>query len=148
MVTSPTTGGIGGCFSTRSAQRLILIFIGAVYFWEPTNHVFRFGFDELCPIYEEFSWFQGQAKDLPLVILHLDIGPKQVLVGLLGVDVRAVRYMFVPGGLDLRRLVHFSRGFEVGSNVRVIGAMVSCFAMLLFVIGDLIVDISVIFDVR
>ena len=29
--------------------------LGAVYFWDPTDHVFRFGLDELCPTYEEFS---------------------------------------------------------------------------------------------
>lgn len=91
----------------------------------------------------------GQAKDLPLAVLRLDSAPRQALAELLGVqDVRRVRYMFVRGGLDLRRLVHFLRGFEVGSDTGTMGAMVCCFATLLFITGDLIVDVSVIFAVR
>lgn len=99
-------------------------------------------------MYEEFSWVLGQAEDLPLAILHSDVGQGQVLAGLLGVDVRAVRYIFVPDGLDFRLLVHFSRGFKVSFDTQIMGAMMCCFATLLFVTGNLIVDANVVFIVR
>ena len=62
-------------------------------------------------------------------------------------DVRTIRYMFAQGGLDLRRLLHFTCGAAAGSEARTVGAMVCCFATLLFVSGDLIVDTAIIFVV-
>ena len=38
--------------------------LGAIHFWDPADHVFRFGLDELCSTYEEFFWFLGQGQDL------------------------------------------------------------------------------------
>lgn len=64
------------------------------------------------------------GRGLRLTVLHPDMGPRQVLTSLLGVDVRAVWYMFVSGGLDLRQMVHFSRGFQAGSDVQIMGARV------------------------
>ena len=32
---------------------------GALEFWDPTDHVFHFGLDELYATYEEFAWFLG-----------------------------------------------------------------------------------------
>ena len=56
--------------------------------------------------------------------------------------------MFVPGGLDLRRLLYFTRWAAAGSRARTVGAMVCCFAILLFVFGDLVVDTAIILAVR
>ena len=102
----------------------------------------------MCPKYEEFSWFLGQCVDLPQGVITPSVGLRQVLAELLSVDVHRIRYMFVPGGLDLRRLLHFTRGAAAGSRARTVGAMVCCFATLLFVSGDLVVDTAIILAVR
>ena len=52
-------------------------------------------------------------------------------------DVRTIWYMFVQGDLQL-----------AGSEARIVGAIVCCFAMLLFVTGNLIVDTAIIFAVH
>ena len=107
----------------------------ALHFWDPADHVFWFGIDEICPTYVEFSWFLGQREDLPQGVITPSVGPRRVLAELLSVDVHRIRYMFVPGGLDLRRLLHFTRGAVAGSRARTVGAMVCCFATLLFVLA-------------
>ena len=56
--------------------------------------------------------------------------------------------MFVLGGLDLRQLLHFTHGAAMGSTARTVGAMVCCFATLLFVSDDLVVDTAIILAVR
>lgn len=84
-----------------------------------------------------------------MAVLRSDVGPRQMLADLLGVqDVRSVRYMFVLGGLELRRLVHFLRRFEASSDTQIRGAMVCCFATFLFVTGDIVVDASVLYASR
>ena len=75
------------------------------------------------------------------------MGPRHTLAELLSVEVHTIRYMFVPGGPDLRRLPHFSRGAAAGSEARIVGAMVCYFATLLFITGGLIVDTAIIFVV-
>ena len=90
----------------------------------------------------------GQREDLPQEVITPSIGPRRVLAELLFVDVHRIRYMFVPGGLDLRGLLHFTRGAVVGSTARTVGDTVCCFATLLFVSGDLVVDTAIILAVR
>ena len=44
----------------------------------------------------------GSALGFAVEVITPDVGPRQVLAELLSVEVRAIWYMFVPGGLDLR----------------------------------------------
>ena len=88
-------------FHWRRAEVDFDSLLGALHFWDPVDHVFRFGIDELCPTYEEFSWFLGHRVDLPQGVITPSVGPRQVLAELLSVDVLRIRYMFVRGGLDL-----------------------------------------------
>ena len=97
---------------------------------------------------EEFSWFLGQPQDFPLGVITLDMDPRHVLAELLCVVVHTIRYMFVPSGLDLRRLLYFSCRAAAGFEAWVIGAMLCFFVTLMFVSGDLIVDTAIICVVR
>ena len=90
----------------------------------------------------------GPTCGLAAGVITPSVGPRQVLAELLSVDELRIRYMFVRGGLDLRRLLHFTWGAVAGSIARTVGAMVCCFATLLFVSGDLVVDTAIILAVR
>lgn len=95
MLICPSTGGDWGrLFHWRCADIDFDFLRGDMHFWFPIDHVFRFGVNKLCLTYE-FSWFLGQAKNLSLAVLAQDVGPRQALAKLLGVDARVFRYMFV-----------------------------------------------------
>lgn len=41
--------------------------LGAAKYWDLETHVFRFGLNEMCPTFEEFSHLLIQETTLPLV---------------------------------------------------------------------------------
>lgn len=87
-------GDWGRLFHWRCAEIDFDFLWGTMSFWDPTDHVFRFGLDELCRHTRSFlsSWVR---VSLPLAVLAQDVGHCQALADLLGVDVRVVQYIFV-----------------------------------------------------
>lgn len=85
---------------------------GASIFWSPSDHLFRFGMDELCPKYEEFSWLLRMYTKLPMAIPIEEIGPRNMLIVLLSIPQATCDYFIIGGLLDLRRMVNFFHRYE------------------------------------
>ena len=87
---------------------LIGLFLrGMVDFWDPEDHVFRIGLDELCPTIEEFFVLMRQDVSLPLASLRDGRSPRVMLAELLEIREADCSAMIVEGKLHLGRLVDF-----------------------------------------
>ena len=92
--------------------------LGAVSFWSPTDHVFRFGLDEVCPMIEEFSSLMGIDPLMPTALPFVEGGVRSMLSSFLGVSSSRARAMTVSGCLDLPTLVQYACHLPVSSHQR------------------------------
>ena len=110
-----------------------------VDFWDPEDHVFRIGLDELCPTIEEFSVLMWQDVSWPLASLRDGRSPRVMLAELLEVREADCRMMIVEGKLHLDRMVDFfihhgdDPAFYRG---RTATCLVCAFPQMLLVTGD------------
>ena len=80
---------------------------GIVALWDPEDHVFRIGLDELCLTIEEFTVLMRQDVSWPLASLRDNRSPRVMLVELLEVREADCRAMIVEGRLHLGHMVEF-----------------------------------------
>jgi Plant mobile domain. len=79
--------------------------LGAVSFWSPSDHVFRFGLDEICPTVEEFSSLMGLDPFMPTALPFSEVAVRSILISFLGLSPTQARIMKATGLIDLRILV-------------------------------------------
>ena len=63
-------------------------------FWDPEDHVFRFGLDEICSTIEDFSAILDINKNLSIIMPVLRHSYSQPLCGMLGLPLQTISRMF------------------------------------------------------
>jgi len=112
---------------------------GMVDFWDPEDHVFRIGLDELCPTIEEFSALMRQDMALPLASLRDGRSPRAILAELLEIEESDCRAMIVEGKLHLGRLVNFFTWLGDDPTYfhgRTAACIICAFSQMVLVTGD------------
>ncbi|KAM7469003.1 hypothetical protein LguiA_007186 [Lonicera macranthoides] len=128
--------------------------LGALYFWSPADHLFRFGLDELCPTYEEFSWLLRSDVCLPMAVPIEEIGPRDMLIALLAIPQAACDGFISDGLLDLHKMVRFFHRYEDRASYgvgRTAAALICLVSDMLLVTGSSRVDptiLSLIYHAR
>ena len=111
-----------GIFSPLSAWHTrpvdFSFLVGASSFWHHRDHLFRFGVDELCPTYEEFSWLLRSDTGLPMAVPIENISPRDMLMALLSIPQAACDHFITGGLLDLSRMVNFFHRYEEDHSCR------------------------------
>ena len=110
-----------------------------VDFWDPEDHVFRIGLDELCPTIEEFSILMRQDVSWPLASLRDGRSPRLMLAELLEIREADCCSMIVEGKLQLGRLVDFftRQGDDpTYFHGRTTACIICAFSQMLLVTGD------------
>jgi len=116
------------------------LLMAAVQFWYPEDHVFRFGLDEVCPTYEEFSAMMGINPSVAAALPEFSRSPRDLLAGLLRISPSAARSLVVGGMISLPAVlqsVHLREVGDAGHSGAVVLGLVS---KLLLVTGELLVD--------
>ena len=114
---------------------------GMVDFWDPEEHVFRIGLDELCPTIEEFTVLMRQDMSWPLASLRDGRSPRVMSAELLEIPETDCRAMIVEGKLHLGRLVSFftwQRNDPVFFHGRTAACIIYAFSQMLLVTGDVV----------
>ncbi|KNA23105.1 hypothetical protein SOVF_026910 [Spinacia oleracea] len=123
---------LGVLASFRLVKLDVHFILAALEAWDPNNHVFRFGNNEVCPLPEEFSAILGwpimPEPCMPSVEEHFFLGFERYL-GLKPPLLSAVVY---GRGVDLSLLVNYFAGLDVLKAFRLRALNFCIFARFLF----------------
>lgn len=100
--------GLNALFSLQDVPIRHEILQGATHFWDPKVHVFRFGYEELCPTVEEFQALLEYRPRKSIVVPTIQVSAVTTLQTMLSLS-RSKAVQFLPHGeFNVLRLIeHF-----------------------------------------